>query len=161
MRSRTIGGFDHYRVFEDGRIWSDVIKAERVACWNNRGYAYVDLWNHGLHKKFLVHRLVAKAFVPNPEGKPAVNHIDGNHKNNHFTNLEWCTIKENNQHAFRNGAMNNAIGRKRRFTWEEAEWIRFAVSSGRVTQKEISETMGVGQSLISQIITRHTYKQPV
>ena len=57
----------------------------------------------GKEKTFFIHREVALAFVPNSENKPHVNHIDGNLQNNYFTNLEWVTPQENNDHAVREG----------------------------------------------------------
>jgi|SRR5699024_7462761 len=65
----------------------------------------VTLWKNKEPKSFLVHRLVAEAFLPKIEGKESINHIDGNPKNNNVNNLEWCDHKENNNHAFDNGLM--------------------------------------------------------
>lgn len=72
---------------------------------HKRGDWRVDLWREGKPKTFLVHRLVADAFISKVEGKPHVNHIDGNPSNNHVSNLEWCDHKDNNNHAFDNGLM--------------------------------------------------------
>lgn len=67
------------------------------------GYKTICLRKDNKCFKFMVHRLVAAAFIPNSENKPCVNHIDGVKYNNSFSNLEWCTIAENNQHAFDTG----------------------------------------------------------
>lgn len=64
-----------------------------------KGYLKVDLHKNGKRTHMKVHRLVAAAFVPNHLGKAQVNHIDGNKKNNSYTNLEWCTNQENQLHA--------------------------------------------------------------
>lgn len=61
----------------------------------------VTLWKNGKRKDFLVHRLVAFAFIPMIEGKNCINHIDGNPKNNNVENLEWCNHLENNRHALK------------------------------------------------------------
>ena len=64
--------------------------------------ARVELWKDGKHETKLVSRLVASAFVDNPENKPEVNHIDGNPLNNSIKNLEWVTRSENIKHAIVN-----------------------------------------------------------
>ena len=61
------------------------------------------MWKDGKEKTWLVHRLVALAFIPKVDGKECINHIDGNPKNNRVENLEWCNHTENNNHAFDNG----------------------------------------------------------
>ncbi len=67
------------------------------------GYNQLVLCKNDEHKVFKIHRLIAKTFIPNPENKPQVNHIDGNKQNNNVENLEWCTIKENLNHAINSG----------------------------------------------------------
>lgn len=73
----------------DGRILSQ----ESMS----RGYKRVMF---GDRKRYLVHRLVAAAFIPNKENKPCVNHIDGNPQNNCVNNLDWCTYSENEKHSY-------------------------------------------------------------
>ncbi len=70
---------------------------------HNRGYQTVDLSKNGVWKKYTVHRLVAKAFIPNPDNKPEVNHKDSNRSNNVASNLEWATSSENSIHAINFG----------------------------------------------------------
>ncbi len=67
----------------------------------SRGYLNVCLCDHGKQKTFNLHRLVAKAFVPNPENYPCVNHKDENRKNNKASNLEWCSYYHNNVYGER------------------------------------------------------------
>ncbi len=65
-----------------------------------KGYKYISLSYLGVKTNYSVHRLVADAFIPNPEGLPCVNHKDGNKLNNHVDNLEWCDYSYNNHHAY-------------------------------------------------------------
>ena len=81
------------------RFWKGKLLSSQKS---NTGYECVLLSKHQVCKKFSIHRLVANAFIPNPQNKPQVNHIDGNKLNNHVDNLEWCTAKENHKHASEN-----------------------------------------------------------
>lgn len=74
---------------------------------NHKGYEIIDMQNHGKRSGGFVHRLVAKAFIPNPENKKTVNHKDGNKRNNHVDNLEWMTNLENMRHGFEKGLLTN------------------------------------------------------
>jgi hypothetical protein len=106
---------EQYQVSNLGRVKSK----ERIVLRNNKhkihlkekilyqgersGYKVVFFIKNGIKKSFQIHRLVADAFIPNPENKPQVNHIDGNKVNNKITNLEWVTAKENINHAYKIG----------------------------------------------------------
>ena len=67
---------------------------------SRNGYKMVGIVINGRQQNKTVHRLVAQAFVPNPENKPMVNHIDGDKTNNRVDNLEWCDNRENQMHSF-------------------------------------------------------------
>lgn len=77
---------------------------------NKDGHMRVWLSKGSKKTPYFVHRLVAEAFIPNPENKPVVNHIDGNPSNNHVDNLEWATRSENDLHAFRLGLRKPSNG---------------------------------------------------
>ena len=77
---------------------------------NGKGYKIVGLKKEGKRRNHYIHRLVADAFIPNPDKKNCVNHIDYNRSNNNANNLEWCTTKENIHHSIGN------MSHPRRFT---------------------------------------------
>lgn len=74
---------------------------------NNKGYLCINLWNHCKCYKRQVHRLLAAAFISNPNNLDEINHIDGNPLNNSINNLEWCTHQYNIQHAWNTGLCKN------------------------------------------------------
>ena len=87
---------------------------------NRCGYVEVALTKEGNTKTFLLHRLLAKHFVPNPGNLPCVNHKDGIKQNNRLDNLEWCTRSDNTKHAFD----NNLGGFKVRAIKNLEDWNR-------------------------------------
>lgn len=98
-----IDGFSDYEVSKNGEVYSRLSGKVMTPKSNGKGYLSVELCKNG--KKFTkgIHRLVAKAFIPNPENKPEVNHRDGDKSNNQLSNLEWNTSAENIAHACSNG----------------------------------------------------------
>ena len=109
---KEIKGFPNYYVTEDGHIWSGWCGRYISEILTENGYRRVVLSKNNKSHNFLVHRLVAEAFIPNPENKPCVNHKDLNRENNCVKNLEWVTYKENNNYAD-HGSKNGAAHRKR------------------------------------------------
>ncbi len=101
---KTVGGYEGiYEVSPLGKV-RNIKKAFILSIFYGNKYCNVKL----IAKRHLMHRLVAAAFIPNPNNLPEVNHIDGNKENNHVNNLEWCTRSENMKHAFRIGKISLA-----------------------------------------------------
>ncbi|KKN85533.1 hypothetical protein LCGC14_0278560 [marine sediment metagenome] len=103
MEKKVIEGFADYEVTSDGRIYSLRKKLYLQPFTPNQGYCRVGLHKDGKRHHKYIARLVAKAFISNPENKREVNHIDGIKANNDKSNLEWSTRSENILHAFRTG----------------------------------------------------------
>lgn len=108
VKTLKIKDFPDYYITDTGDVYSRNPvhnpngRIKKMNPWVNKyGYKMVDLIKDGkkIHKQ--VHRLVAQEFIPNPENKPQVNHIDGNKQNNTVSNLEWATASENIAHTYR------------------------------------------------------------
>lgn len=102
-----------------------------------------------------VHRAVAHAFIPNPENKETVNHIDGDKTNNHVSNLEWATRSENSQHAYDN-KLN--VGPPRKLTLEQTDEIRAKYIPKEYTMQKLADEYGIAISTIHRIINTKLYK---
>ena len=99
------------RVVAAGRGGGDRNIKGRIIVLRNHGSGYkmVNLWRENEYKITYAHILVAQAFIPNPEGKPEVNHINGYKTDNRVENLEWCTSRENSLHARNTGLLDSMI----------------------------------------------------
>jgi len=104
-----------------------------------------------------VHRLVATEFIPNPENKPQVNHIDGNPKNNAYSNLEWCNQSENMKHSFENGLHKRMYGEDSKNNKLKYQDVMEVLSSPNKTLREFSEKFNVTIQTIHLIRKRKTW----
>jgi len=104
---KNITGYEGlYQVSNLGRVRS-LRKNIIMSFSDSNVYSHINLSKHGKRRTFLAHRLVALAFIPNPDNKPCIDHIDGNPTNNHVSNLRWCTMMENQNFPL---AIKNKIG---------------------------------------------------
>lgn len=92
---KLISGYDNYFITEEGQVYNAKFNRYLKLTKTKNGYYFVNLSKNGAYTSHYVHRLVAEAFIPNPDNKPEVNHIDEDKSNNSVSNLEWVTRKEN------------------------------------------------------------------
>lgn len=126
MRSKKIQeihGYENckinYIVFENGTVYSPIKKGFLKPSKDTKGYLCIDLRRQNCKRKYpKIHRLVAEAFIPNPNNKPQINHIDGNKENNCVSNLEWCDNLYNMLEAVRIGLKNEYHGKLYQFDLE-------------------------------------------
>lgn len=99
-KMKQIDGFEDYLITLDGKVFSLKTMKFLKSKVTNAGYDQIQIFSgKGNYKYFSVHRLVADAYISNPENKPQVNHMDGNKLNNLMCNLEWMTASENQKHC--------------------------------------------------------------
>ena len=122
---------------------------------SNWGYLKVELYSNGKGKIFYIHRLVANAFIPNPETKSQVNHIDGNKTNNVASNLEWCSPGENQSHAIKHGLREPSpmTGRKGKLNPNSKAILQYDLDGNFIKRwdsiSDASRYFGRGHSSIS------------
>lgn len=132
---------------------------------SGNGYFKVQLCKKGKVYRVWVHRLVAEAFVPNPQQFPVVDHIDCNKRNNLASNLEWVTQKENSRRAYSKGLVPNF----QRFYGEQhpnhvlnekqVSEIKAAYQTGLISQRQLARMYGVSQTTIKMIVNNQTWKE--
>lgn len=140
------------RVVNNRRVKGRVLKPFQ----DKDGYKKVNLVMGGKKRRqFMIHRLVSKMFIPNPENKPEVNHKDGNKQNNNIDNLEWVTKRENARHAWDNGLKEAIIGENcswHKLTDKDVRDIRDMYETGEYTQVELGKRFDVAHQTISKIV---------
>lgn len=133
---------------------------------NRGGYLFFNIYNSFTKKNtiVLVHKFIAKLFIPNPNNLPAINHIDGDKKNNNVSNLEWCTISYNSKHAIEHKLHKVISGKDNNCTWAkltstQVEEIRNKYIPRKYSWNTLAKEYGVSRSLIQQILNGSIWKK--
>lgn len=132
---------------------------------NSNGYPRCDMNVDGKPKSYLIHRLVANLFIPNPDNKPFVNHIDGNKHNNTVNNLEWCTRSENEKHAWRTGlkhdiATKGELHGMHKLSKKDVECIRkhHVRNGGTMKTSELARKFNMNPQTITDIVSERIWR---
>ena len=150
-----IEGYPNYAVSNLGRVRSKKT-GKLLKSYQTKGYLRVSLYNDAGRKCKLVHRLVAEAFIPNPQNKSDVNHINGCKTDANACNLEWATASENMSHAHSNRLrpVLNTQGEKNGFaklTEAQVIEIKQLLADGKSTQKTIGSQFNISKSTVKDI----------
>ena len=141
---KDIKGYEGlYAVTSCGKIWSYRNK-RFLKPRNNMGYLIVNLCKDGKVKTCKIHRLVAEAYIPNPDNLPQINHKDENKTNNCLQNLEWCDSKYNMNYGKRNEKASNSIKKPILQYTLNGEFVRewpSATDVGREAQANICQCL--------------------
>lgn len=152
MEWKSITGYeDRYLISDTGLVYSKLSKHLLYQKIDRYGYKVVALCRNGKRKFFTVHRLVALAFIPNPNNLPTVNHKDENKINNHVSNLEWATIKDNDNYGTRNERMARSKKKNPIIQYDLSMNI-IAIHSG---VKDAQRVTGVNRNSIREVCRRN------
>jgi predicted XRE-type DNA-binding protein len=126
------------------------------------GYHAVNLYGNG-YRKFKVHRIVALHFIPNPENKPMINHINNIRTDNRVENLEWCTHQENMDHAVKMNLIKPFTSKGEKswnsfLTNDIVLKIRQVYSEGKLNQREIAKLFNIKYKHVNKIVRRHIWQ---
>lgn len=165
MNLKEIKGYNgKYLISDCGKVFNSKTSKQVAQNKNTRGYLTVNLNNNTK----IVHRLVADAFIENKLSKPYVNHIDTNKLNNHYTNLEWCTQRENVKHYIDNTNFKRNISgiENKSFNGEkhgmaklvDLEVIEIRKNEFNLSNYDLSKLYNVSESTIRGIINNKTWK---
>lgn len=122
---------------------------------DTHGYMSVSLVRDNKAKTHTIYRLMAEAFIPNPDNLPCVNHKDGNKLNDDIFNLEWCTYSENIKHAYKNHLKRSGEQHcKHKLTWKDVDFIRknYIPRDKTFGMRALGRKFNVGSSTVSQVI---------
>ena len=107
---KDVKGYEgQYAITSCGKVWSYKSKKFLAVDYDDKGYARVEIWKNGKRKKCRVHRLVAEAYIPNPENKPQVNHLNEVKTANYVSNLVWATAEENINYGTHNERVSKSM----------------------------------------------------
>lgn len=154
----VVGYNEQYQISNTGKVKSyfkTTGEKFRKIIIDKDGYGTVNLYYKNKGKQEKVHRLVSKAYIPNPDNLPEVNHKDGDKSNNNDWNLEWCTSSYNQRHALDNKLKIPLMGEKHSMSkLKECDVLYIRSHMNKFSQKELSMKYDVSIATISMIISK-------